>query len=360
MVFRLSLVTVTIAALLASVSGQQLRLKVSGPAQVSDIADLTVTTTLTNAGADKVILIKEPSSALSSSPAHTFNLFHDSGSTPEFTGILYKYSLEKAAKNPETLVTLAPGASIEVSHSLAGTYNFTRSGSGSYNISPSTLFYVVNAEGTAEQVHAVLQNTHAVSFSSGSRLAVSPPVAARSIEQRGLSKRAAYSSCSSTRQTQIAAAIPAAVSYVSESLSYLNAHTTTSTRVVTWFGTWSSSKRTTLITQYTSLQATGSYTDWTYDCACTDGDSNTYAYVYPSQYGTINLCGAFWSAPTTGTDSKAGTLIHESTHFTKTAGTSDYAYGQTAAKALAISNPSHAVLNADSHEYFSENNPSLA
>ena len=28
-------------------------------------------------------------------------------------------------------------------------------------------------------------------------------------------------------------------------------------------------------------------------------------------FGTINLCGAFWDAPATGTDSKAGTLVHE-------------------------------------------------
>lgn len=33
-------------------------------------------------------------------------------------------------------------------------------------------------------------------------------------------------------------------------------------------------------------------------------------------------------------DSRAGTLIHEASHFTTYGGTDDYAYGQTAAKAL--------------------------
>ena len=28
-------------------------------------------------------------------------------------------------------------------------------------------------------------------------------------------------------------------------------------------------------------------------------------------FGYIYLCGAFWQAPTTGTDSKGGTLVHE-------------------------------------------------
>ncbi len=75
-------------------------------------------------------------------------------------------------------------------------------------------------------------------------------------------------------------------------------------------------------------------------------------------FGYITLCGAFWDAPATGTDSKAGTLIHESSHFTKNGGTDDVVYGQTAAKALAKSSPAQAITNADSHEYFAENNPS--
>jgi peptidyl-Lys metalloendopeptidase len=40
-------------------------------------------------------------------------------------------------------------------------------------------------------------------------------------------------------------------------------------------------------------------------------------------------------------------------------GTSDYAYGQTACKSLAIKNSNKAINNADSHEYFAENNPVL-
>ena len=77
----------------------------------------------------------------------------------------------------------------------------------------------------------------------------------------------------------------------------------------------------------------------------------------PDDFGKIYLCGAFWAAPNTGTDSRAGTLIHESSHFTLNGGTADNAYGQTACRALAKSSPSKAIMNADSHEYFAENNP---
>ena len=54
-----------------------------------------------------------------------------------------------------------------------------------------------------------------------------------------------------------------------------------------------------------------------------------------------------------------GTIIHELSHFNVIAGTDDFAYGHTAAKQLALSNPAQARLNADSHEYFAENTPSL-
>ena len=54
-----------------------------------------------------------------------------------------------------------------------------------------------------------------------------------------------------------------------------------------------------------------------------------------------------------------GTLVHEMSHFTVVAGTDDWAYGQSAAAALAVSNPARAIENADSHEYFAENTPPL-
>jgi peptidyl-Lys metalloendopeptidase len=46
-------------------------------------------------------------------------------------------------------------------------------------------------------------------------------------------------------------------------------------------------------------------------------------------------------------------------HFNVVAGTDDWAYGQSAASSLAISDPNKAIDNADSHEYFGENTPAL-
>jgi len=90
-----------------------------------------------------------------------------------------------------------------------------------------------------------------------------------------------------------------------------------------------------------------------YQC---DSEAGVYAYVYPTDTAhNIYCCSAFWTAPTAGGfDTKAGTLIHELSHFNNVGATRDYAYGTTAARNLAINNPEQARANADNYEYFCE------
>ncbi|KAJ8462131.1 hypothetical protein ONZ45_g18046 [Pleurotus djamor] len=88
--------------------------------------------------------------------------------------------------------------------------------------------------------------------------------------------------------------------------------------------------------------------------------SDVHAFVDPSQADIVTLCGAFWRAPLTGTDSQGGTIIHEASHFIVNGATQDHAYGQANAQFLARIDPSRAVDNADSHEYFAENNLALS
>jgi len=87
-----------------------------------------------------------------------------------------------------------------------------------------------------------------------------------------------------------------------------------------------------------------------------DNEQGVYAYVYPSDTThTIYCCGAFWNAPNAGGyDTKAGTLIHELSHFSTIGATQDYAYGTGAARNLASTNPERARANADNYEYFCE------
>ncbi|MCW8875524.1 MAG: M35 family metallo-endopeptidase [Kangiellaceae bacterium] len=158
--------------------------------------------------------------------------------------------------------------------------------------------------------------------------------------------------CSNSEQNSILSALDAAKTMANDSVSYLNGNA--GSRYTTWFGTYSNSRWNKVASNFDSIKDALDNKSKTFDCSC---NQRYYAYVYPSQPYKVYLCKAFWSASLTGTDSKAGTIIHEISHFNVVAGTDDIVYGQTGAKNLAISNPDDAVKNADSHEYFAENTP---
>ena len=162
-----------------------------------------------------------------------------------------------------------------------------------------------------------------------------------------------FTGCTSTRQTALLTARSNASGYSSNSLAYLQAGTV-GPRYTTWFGVYSSTRYNTVRNHFAAISNAMDNASVTFNCNCTD---SAYAYVYSNQPYTIYLCNAFWNAPATGTDSKAGTLVHEMSHFNVVAGTDDHVYGQAGAKNLAISNPTAALDNADNHEYFAENKP---
>jgi peptidyl-Lys metalloendopeptidase len=151
-------------------------------------------------------------------------------------------------------------------------------------------------------------------------------------------------------------AISGATTYATNAKSYMQTHTvsTVGPRYTTWFGSPTTTYVSAVTNHYVKIEDAFLNKPVTIDCTCTD---NYYAYVYKNQPYTIHVCNAYRSAPTTGTDSKAGTLIHEMSHFTVVADTDDWAYGQTSCKKLA-NKPGKATDNADSHEYFAENTPS--
>ena len=161
--------------------------------------------------------------------------------------------------------------------------------------------------------------------------------------------------CSASQIATVGNAVLSARAYSERAKGYLNAGTT-GARYTTWFGAYTSSRYATAQQHFVAIDNAMDQTGGqvTINCGCND---NYYAYVIKNQPYQIFVCNAFWSAPLIGTDSKAGTLIHEMSHFTVVADTDDHAYGQGLAQNLAISNPTLALDNADSHEYFAENTP---
>lgn len=164
-----------------------------------------------------------------------------------------------------------------------------------------------------------------------------------------------FARCTTSQQTMLLNARSAASTYSANALNYLLSGLQGS-RYTTWFGSYDTQRYGTVTTHFTSIGNAMDTAPVKFDCGC---KKKYYAYVYPNQPYDIYLCRVFWMAPMTGTDSKAGTLIHEMSHFYTVASTDDYAYGQINAKSLASSDPDRAVANADNHEYFAENNPAL-
>ncbi|MBN8212207.1 MAG: protease [Xanthomonadales bacterium] len=164
-----------------------------------------------------------------------------------------------------------------------------------------------------------------------------------------------YTACTATQQTALDKAVLSARTYTERAKGYLNAGTT-GARYTTWFGAYANTRYATAQQHFmaidTAMDQTGGQV--TINCGCSQ---NYYAYVYKNLPYEIFVCNSFWTAPLIGTDSRAGTLIHEMSHFTIVADTEDWVYGQSAASNLAATNPTNAVDNADNHEYFSENTP---
>lgn len=276
------------------------------------------------------------------------------GEEVEYTGPMYK----RVAPRAEDYIELKPGEGLSAEVDLSAWYDM-RSG-GQFEVRYARDAGDVVREAALATKGGVAAGVVAFDLARGTAsvyVDAAPDPLGMSIDALAPSPLAAsnsFVSCNNTRQTQLVSARNSSVTYANNAKSYLTVGTTGS-RYTWWFGTYTSSRYSTVRSHFTSIASALSSQAYTFNCSCTD--SGTYAYVYPTQPYKVWLCGAFWAAPNTGTDSRAGTLVHETSHFNVVAGTDDWAYGQTAAHNLATSNPTKAVDNADNHEYFAENTP---
>jgi peptidyl-Lys metalloendopeptidase len=303
---------------------------------------VTLDVTISNPGKSSIRVLKWFTPAEDVEEA-LFKVTRD-GETVAYTGAIYKRPAPAAAD----YVTLKPGASLTRSVDLSAYYDFSVSGnySVSYNVSAWNL-YSEKASG----LFSASMASDKVDFYAEGRAAKVPG----EISPLAVTGSTTYNKCTTTQQSDALAARNQASTYSADALSYLNSGKTGS-RYTTWFGIVTTTRYNTVKSHFSAISNAMDTAPVKFDCSCR---KKYYAYVYPNQPYTIYLCSVFWTAPMTGTDSKAGTLIHEMSHFTVVAGTDDFVYGQTNAKSLAISNPDNAVRNADNHEYFAENTPTL-
>ncbi len=308
--------------------------------------DVAVTVTYTNRSSEPVQLLRWFVAGQQSIPEGLFEVYRD-GQEVEYRGPHIKRMEPRA----QDFIVLQPGQSVSGQAALSGLYDLSASGTYSVRFAAQSPHLGPNVALTRS---AQLDSGYVNLFIEGRPNSQPEYQAQGTVSAMGVT---AASNCSSTRASQIATAFSSASSYASSTSSYLNGISSGTTRYTTWFGAYSSTNLNTARSHFTAIKNAFASAAVTVDCSCTD--SGTYAYVYPASPYKIYVCGAFWSASNTGTDSRAGTLVHEMSHFNIIAATDDHAYGQTNAKNLAKSSPTKALDNADNHEYISENTPSL-
>ncbi|WP_313704248.1 M35 family metallo-endopeptidase [Massilia sp.] len=325
----------------------------------SDDVVVKVTITNTSNSPQYVLKSRTPFEGLS---APLFDITRD-GQKVIYTGALVKRAKPTAAD----YYLLKPGASHTVKVELSALYDMSVTGDYAirYRTASPDLFLgnkgrlggdVSAAAGGAEI--GELQSDAAALYIEGRlpRGSGSPIMEALKRGDGTVSPMAlSYANCTASQQSTVASAISAAKTMSNGSVTYM-AKTTMGPRYTKWFGTATSTRVSTVRSHFNAIKDAFDNKSVVVDCGC---NQNYYAYVYPTQPYRIYVCKAFWSAPLTGTDSKGGTLVHEMSHFNVVAGTDDHVYGQSGAASLAISDPTKAVDNADSHEYFAENTPAL-
>lgn len=168
--------------------------------------------------------------------------------------------------------------------------------------------------------------------------------------------------CSTVNQSNTLTAVDDAITYAQAAKAYFD-NGYRGSRYITWFGAYDATRWSTAATRMSSIHAALAEQNLVFKCPQTapnDCGSGTYGWVNPNAPYEYYLCSTFFNSPATGTDSRAGTLVHFTSQFNAVAGAQSYVFGQSAAQALAISNPANAALNADNIEYFAENNPAIA
>ncbi|HVR99287.1 MAG TPA: M35 family metallo-endopeptidase [Thermoanaerobaculia bacterium] len=273
-----------------------------------------------------------------------FDVTRDGEPVP-YIGRLYKW----AQPTPADFIRIPAGGSVSAAVELSSVYDMSAAGEYSFQYRVHTADAVRGAKAADITSNVVVLTVD--------RALVDPMPATELGDLFGEDKyrTPGYVSCSSSRQSTLLSAISNAESISLKARNYLNnlSSTLRPTDIAyrTWFGSYTSSRYSTVQSHYNNIYGAFNGQTVTFHCDCT---SSAYAYVYSNQPYRIHLCNAFWNAPMTGIDSKAGTLVHEMSHFSVVAGTQDYAYGTSAAQSLANSNPSRAISNADNHEYFAE------
>ena len=258
-----------------------------------------------------------------------------------------------AAPQPADYLTVPAGGTWVYTVDLSSDFAFTVTAEYAIRLVAADPLLVLDTDGRV--ITTTLTSLTAVAVITGRPVEKAPAAAPTARTTIGTLSLATVG-CSTGEQTTVTTSVADAGTYAGAAVQYFGDRRA-GARYVQWFGAYDATRWERVQDNFEAADAVldaGAITVVCHDALC---GPSIFAFVFPTQPYTVYVCDAFWTAPATGTDSKAGTLIHEFMHFTTIAGTDDWAYGQTLAAALAVSNPEQALDNSDNYEYFVENTP---
>ncbi|MFT5261272.1 MAG: peptidyl-Lys metalloendopeptidase [Saprospiraceae bacterium] len=258
-------------------------------------------------------------------------------------------------------ITLNPGEKVSTAIDLSGVYDMTQS--GSYRIQfRSNLLDVEVVTASSKRSANTAPNAERITSQS---LLLNLSNASKRTAPAQVAEASSFSSCSASQTNWIQDAHNRAIGLASESKNAM-ANTTaasrpTAARYVKWFGSYSSARYQRVLDAFNKMSTALNTQNIQYICDCDQyfEQIGVYAFVYSNDEYNVHICQNTFSLGVTGSDTRAGTIIHELSHFTVLGGTDDHGYGYNTALSLAISNPSNAVDNAENYLFFAENIPNL-
>jgi peptidyl-Lys metalloendopeptidase len=274
--------------------------------------------------------------------------------------------IKRGPPQADDFITLAPGQSRTATVNLAQYYAIYQQGdySVAYRPAPPATVTPISQSPTpmsGPPLRKIATVSNAVAFSVTEARQPAPKLAPTPLTTPG--SALTFDSCDANQQGDLQKAVPEARRIAEEAMKVLlgtpPAQQPNSARYKEWYGAHTAARYGKVLDHYAKI--TDSFATKQIEIAC-KGQScsaSTFAYVFPGQPYKIYVCGAFWAANLVGTDSRSGTLVHEMSHFDIVADTDDVVYGQAGARDLAKQNPDRATTNADTHEYFAENEPNL-
>jgi peptidyl-Lys metalloendopeptidase len=258
------------------------------------------------------------------------------GSPVEFIGI-YSYRDKPAAAD---FLVIPAGGSLTARVDLGAAYDLTKGGPYEVAYAPAQLRVRGKGQKDGDLASAVRSDVAAIEVKGLSEEELAERLAQRQDEPDSFA-----SNCTTTHRSLVNASLPVTRSLASSSRTAANS--TSSTRYRRWYGVFSSSRHSKVISVHNSI-ITNSGRNIPFSCSCASVCPGAVACTNRSQ---IWLCGNAFFSRGNGTSygQRGPVILHELAHW---GNTGDSGYGLSYCQNIATSNPNTAVNNADNYHCF--------